>query len=115
MYIRMSAYILEREQIIPRPQAEAFGFFCDAFNLERITPAFLNFRILTPRPIRMGEGAVIDYQLSLYGVNLKWRTLIKSWTPVEKFVDEQIRGPYALWLHTHTFEAIAPDRTMMRD
>lgn len=111
----MKTYILEREQIIPRSRTETFAFFCDAFNLERITPAFLKFRIVTPRPIRMGEGAVIDYELSLYGFAFKWRTLIETWAPEEKFVDEQICGPYALWRHSHTFEEIAPDRTLMRD
>jgi ligand-binding SRPBCC domain-containing protein len=111
----MRTYILEREQIIPRPQAETFAFFCDAFNLERLTPPFLNFRIVTPPPIRMGEGALIDYKLSLYGFPLVWRTRIESWTPDERFVDAQIRGPYATWRHTHTFEAIAPGRTLMRD
>lgn len=111
----MSDYILEREQVIPRPRTETFAFFCDAVNLERITPPFLRFRIVTPRPIRMGEGTVIDYKLSLHGVPLEWRTLIELWKPDERFVDEQIQGPYAHWRHTHTFEAIAPDRTLMRD
>jgi ligand-binding SRPBCC domain-containing protein len=111
----MRTYILEREQVIPRPRTETFAFFCDAFNLERLTPPFLNFRIVTPRPIRMEEGALIDYKLSLYGLPLAWRSRIESWSPDERFVDTQIRGPYATWRHTHTFEAIAPGRTLMRD
>jgi ligand-binding SRPBCC domain-containing protein len=111
----MHTYILEREQIIPRSRAETFAFFCDAFNLERITPPFLKFRIVTPTPIKMGEGTLIDYTLNLYGVRFRWRTLIERWQPDEKFVDTQLNGPYSLWHHTHSFEQIAPNRTLMRD
>ncbi len=111
----MHTYILERKQIVPRSRAETFAFFCDAFNLERITPPFLKFRIITPAPIQMAEGTLIDYQLNLYGVPLNWRTLIERWQPGEKFVDTQLNGPYDLWHHTHTFEEIGPNRTLMRD
>ena len=52
----MKTYLLEREQIVPKSREEAFAFFSDAFNLERITPPFLRFRILTPPPIRMEAG-----------------------------------------------------------
>jgi ligand-binding SRPBCC domain-containing protein len=111
----MHTYILEREQIIHRSRAETFAFFSDAFNLERITPPFLKFHIVTPRPIKMSEGAVIDYELSLYGLRFRWRTLIEEWSPEERFVDSQLKGPYSSWRHTHTFEEIAPDRTLVRD
>ena len=111
----MHTYILEREQIIPRSRCETFAFFCDAFNLERITPAFLKFRILTPAPISMAEGTLIDYELNLYGIPLRWRTLIERWQPEEKFADTQLNGPYDLWHHTHTFEELGPNRTLMRD
>ncbi len=111
----MYTYILEREQIIPRSRAEIFAFFCDAFNLECITPPFLKFRIVTPKPIRMDEGALIDYELNLYGLPFSWRTLIERWQPDEKFVDTQLNGPYTLWHHTHTFEQLGQDQTLMRD
>jgi ligand-binding SRPBCC domain-containing protein len=111
----MHTYILERQQIVPRARAESFAFFCDAFNLERITPPFLKFRVVTPAPIQMAEGTLIDYELNLYGVPLRWRTLIERWQPNEKFVDTQLSGPYDLWHHTHTFEEIGPNRTLMRD
>ncbi len=111
----MKTYLLERKQIIPRSKSETFDFFSDAINLERITPPFLMFRILTPRPIQMAAGTVIEYKLVLYGIPFKWRSLIESWTPEESFVDMQIRGPYALWHHTHTFEEIGPNETLMRD
>lgn len=111
----MKTYQLEREQVIPLSVEETFAFFSDAFNLERITPGFLNFRILTPAPIRMDKGTLIEYKLSLFGIPFKWRTLIEDWIPNQMFVDRQIRGPYALWHHTHTFIRLDQDRTLMRD
>jgi ligand-binding SRPBCC domain-containing protein len=93
------------EQWIGRPVQEVFAFFSDANNLEAITPRQLNFRILTPGPIRLAAGARIDYQLKLYGIPLKWATLIESWAPPREFVDVQLRGPYRVWRHTHRFLA----------
>jgi ligand-binding SRPBCC domain-containing protein len=111
----MGTYFLERTQLIERPLADTFAFFSDAFNLEKITPPFLKFRILTPAPIRMAAGTLIDYRLSLCGVPFRWRTVIETWEPGRGFVDRQLRGPYALWRHTHTFTAAGPNRTLMRD
>ena len=111
----MHTYILERQKIVPRARAETFAFFCDAFNLERITPPFLKFRIAMPKPIHMQEGTLIDYELNLYGLPFRWRTLIERWQPDEKFVDTQLNGPYTLWHHMHTFEQIGPDQTLMCD
>lgn len=111
----MQTYVLEREQIIPRPRRETFAFFGDAFNLERLTPPFLRFRILTPPPITMRAGTRIEYRLALFGVAFNWKTRIESWTPDESFADLQLAGPYALWQHTHTFAEVAPHQTLMRD
>jgi ligand-binding SRPBCC domain-containing protein len=111
----MKIYFLERKQIIPRSRSETFAFFSDAFNLERITPPFLRFRIVTPAPIKMEVGAVIEYRLALFGAPIYWRTVIESWTPEESFVDSQIKGPYALWRHTHTFEEKGARMTLMQD
>lgn len=105
---------LERSLRVERPRDEVFAFFADAANLEVITPAFLRFRILTPQPIEMGPGARIEYALSLFGVPLRWRTRITDWQPGVRFVDEQESGPYALWRHTHTFEAEG-EATIVRD
>ena len=107
-------YVLEQEQHISRPLNEVFEFFSDARNLERLTPSFLNFEVLTEGPIAMAPGARIDYALGLYGVRFKWRTEIAEFTPNVSFVDTQERGPYALWHHTHTFEAVEGG-TLMRD
>lgn len=105
---------LERFQSIARPLPEVFDFFSDAANLEAITPPFLRFRIITARPIEMREGARIDYRLSLWGVPLRWRTVITCFEPNARFIDEQEAGPYAYWHHLHEFEADGAG-TRMRD
>lgn len=110
----MKRYELVREQLIERPRDEVFRFFSRADNLERITPRQLRFEILTPRPIRMAAGTRIDYRIRLFGLPMRWQTLIESFDPDEGFVDVQVRGPYALWRHTHSFSD-HPRGTLMCD
>jgi ligand-binding SRPBCC domain-containing protein len=101
----MTPYVLEREQWIPCPLAEVFEFFSSARNLEFLTPPWLNFRILT-LPIAMEPGARIHYKIRWHGVPLRWTTEITEWAPPFRFVDLQLSGPYKLWHHTHSFEAV---------
>ena len=100
----MREHVLRREQRLDARLESVFPFFADAGNLERITPPELGFQIDTPLPIEMRDGALLDYRLRLFGVPFRWRTCITSWKPLEGFIDEQIRGPYRLWRHTHSFE-----------
>ena len=98
------SHLFTAELWLPRPRAEVFPFFGDAANLEAITPPWLRFEILTPRPIAMAPGTLIDYRLRVHGIPLRWQTEIMVWEPPFCFLDEQRRGPYRLWRHWHTFE-----------
>jgi ligand-binding SRPBCC domain-containing protein len=111
---RLRVYALERETLIPAPRDRVFPFFAVAANLERLTPPSLRLRILTPGPIEIRAGTVIEYRLSLSGLPVRWRSLIETWEPPARFADVQLTGPYAFWRHTHSFEE-AGDQTRMRD
>ena len=100
----MKIFELKTSLWLPQPRDRVFEFFADAGNLETLTPPWLNFQILTPRPIPMHPGALIDYRLRLRGLPIRWRTEIAEWQPPVRFVDQQLRGPYRQWIHEHRFE-----------
>jgi ligand-binding SRPBCC domain-containing protein len=102
-------------QELPSPRHEVFPFFADPGNLERITPPWLKFRILTPSPFPKGEGSVFEYKLRVRGIPVFWRTLIEEHVEGERFVDRQVVGPYQLWQHTHIFEALPNGGTRITD
>ena len=95
-----------RETLVPRPIGEVFGFFSRAENLERITPPWLRFRIVTPQPIELRQGATIAYRMRVHGVPVRWVSEIELWDPPFEFRDVQLRGPYKVWRHTHRFSEV---------
>ena len=107
-------HILHTESRIPLPINTVFEFFSNAANLERITPDELGFQIDTPQPIEMKSGTLIEYTLRIFGVPVRWKTLILDWDPPHGFVDEQLKGPYRQWIHRHSFRQDG-DHTIMED
>lgn len=96
-------YELKSELLIPHSITNVFDFFARPENLEALTPPWLHFEIVTPKPVPIHEGALIDYRLKLHGFPMKWKTEITDWEPPVRFVDLQLKGPYRLWRHEHTF------------
>ena len=111
----MKLYHLHREQTFKLGQEQLFAFFENPVNLERITPESVGFTILTPSPIVMRAGLVLDYSIKLIGIPIRWTTLISSYDPPERFSDVALKGPYAFWHHTHSFVANSDCSTTMHD
>ena len=100
----MKEFAFHTELWLPRPRDEVFAYFSGAHNLQAITPPWLKFEVLTPAPIDLKPGALIDYRIRVHGLPIRWRTEITEWNPPHRFVDVQLHGPYTLWHHTHAFE-----------
>lgn len=111
----MSEHLLKRQLSVSTPLEECFDFFADAENLERITPPKLNFRILTPEPISISKGTLIDYRLKLRGIPITWKTEISEWEPPFRFVDHALKSPYKQWIHLHKFRSTEAGGTEMTD
>jgi ligand-binding SRPBCC domain-containing protein len=110
----MTLHTLTKEQFVPAPVETVFGFFSRPENLSKLTPPGLGFVILTPPPIEMKKDALIDYTIRLLGIRVRWTTLITAYEAGSSFVDEQLKGPYSYWHHSHVFES-APGGTIVRD
>ena len=102
----MKVYKLKFKQVINSSLDDVFSFFSNPENLSKITPEKLGFNILTPTPIKMKEGQLIDYSIKLLGKKIRWRTMITEYIPKVKFVDQQLKGPYSMWHHTHEFKDV---------
>jgi len=110
----MKVRTLNAEMWLPLARERVFTFFSDANNLGAITPPWLHFQLLTPRPIDLRVGTLLDYRLKVRWLPIRWQTEITIWEPPTRFVDRQNRGPYKLWIHHHHFEE-KDGGTLMRD
>ena len=99
----MKTYVLRCDMLAPVGIEEAFAVFEDPYNLARITPPWLNFKVTSKVRVVMTKGAAIDYTIRWMGLPIKWKTNIAEYDPPHCFVDEQTKGPYVLWHHTHRF------------
>jgi ligand-binding SRPBCC domain-containing protein len=105
---------LHRETLVQAPIETTFAFFADASNLQRLTPPWLSFSLLTPPPIAMHAGLEIEYRIRLYGLPIPWTSRIDVWEPGSRFVDRQVVGPYLWWRHEHRCEPVG-DATRVID
>lgn len=113
--IIMPIYELKTEQFLPISLDEAWAFFATPVNLDRITPPELKFKIVSDVPGKMYPGQMIEYRIqAIPGIWQSWLTEITHVRDREYFVDEQRIGPYKMWHHQHSFEAV-PDGTLVRD
>ena len=99
----MKSHFLRRKAVIEKPIAVVFDFFSKAENLNLITPKDLQFAITSQLPIEMKKGALIEYKIKLNGFSFHWQTEISEWNPPYSFVDTQLKGPYKIWIHQHSF------------
>jgi hypothetical protein len=111
----MRVHTFKRTQRFKQPLHIVFSFFQNPENLARITPSSLGFKMLTPSPIQMRQGVVIDYTVSPLLIPMRWTTLIAEYDPPHTFVDIQLKGPYSMWHHTHSFRAIEGGTEMTDD
>lgn len=108
-------YRLKTAMTVDLPCKEVFAVFSDAMKLEEITPPWVGFSVITPQPIVMSEGLLLDYRLKIHRIPVRWRTEISQWQPPFRFVDRQLIGPYKTWVHEHTFEDLGEGRTLVSD
>src|SRR5262245_1511735 len=104
MFKKMKKFSLYRSITVPKTLNEVFDFFLKAENLQKLSPPWVHFEILTPLPISMEVGRLINYRIRLRGIRLIWRSEITVWKPPHRFVDEQRKGPYRLWIHEHRYQ-----------
>jgi ligand-binding SRPBCC domain-containing protein len=104
----MKRFTLNTRQILPISLEEAWAFFSSPKNLSKITPEYMNFKILsgfdegTTR-----EGMIIKYKVHpVMGIPLTWVTKITNVSAPHEFTDMQLKGPYKEWVHTHRFREI---------
>jgi NADH dehydrogenase len=112
----MTTHRLVATQLVPRSRDEVFAFFATPDNLARLTPPAMHFDFRSADR-EMRAGLSLDYRLRpmpLLPVPVGWQSRIDAFDAPHGFHDIQSRGPYRLWDHHHTFEAVAGG-TLVRD
>lgn len=98
-------YTFKRKQIIKANINEIWDFASNPANLQKITPQYMGFEIITKDlPEKMYEGMIITYKVSpLLGIKMNWTTEITHVKEHKYFIDVQQEGPYRFWHHEHHF------------
>jgi ligand-binding SRPBCC domain-containing protein len=112
----MKIYQLKTAQKLPVSLETAWDFFSNPQNLAKITPAWLNFQIMTDLPQKMRAGMIIFYTVKpLLNIPTTWVTEITHVNEPFYFVDEQRFGPYKMWHHEHIFKKDEDGLVIMED
>lgn len=112
---KMKIYTLHTKQKLPITIEEAWDLLSDPKNLQKITPEYMGFKILSGADRKMYPGQIIQYIVTpVLGIPTKWVTEITHVVDKQYFVDEQRFGPYALWHHKHFLKEI-PGGVEMED
>ena len=110
----MKIYEIKVKQNLTSNIENVFKKNSKPINLAKITPKRLGFRIITPLPIEMKSGTIIDYYIKIFSFPIRWRTIITNYEYPSQFIDQQLKGPYSFWHHTHTFEK-TENGTLIKD
>jgi len=112
----MGHYIFKRVQTLNSDIETIWSFVSKPENLEKITPDNMHFSILSKSNLEMEEGMLIAYKISPFlDIKTTWITMITNVKKHEKFIDQQVMGPYKFWHHEHKFQVISSNKVKMTD
>jgi ligand-binding SRPBCC domain-containing protein len=109
----MVDHIIEQHLVIGRPRPAVFAFFADPRHVNHLTPPWLRVRLLRGEARRQA-GAVLDYRVQCFGIPLAMRGFVREFDPPFRFLEVQVRGPFARWEHRHRFLDTG-ETTLMED
>lgn len=100
----MKIYTMENSLTIKAPIEDMWEFFSNPKNLSVLTPPKLRLRFIQEPSRSMFKGQRVLYCLSpLPGLRFRWEGEIIEVAQLERFIDEQRKGPFAYWRHEHLF------------
>ena len=98
---------------VKAPLADVARFHSQSASMGAITPPPILVRVhVAPETLRDGDR--MDFTMWLGPMPVRWLAQIEQTTPTS-FVDRQISGPFASWVHQHTFEPIDAETTAVID